>query len=409
MPKLDGILGRSLLVALGVTLAGGLLLFGVLAASDALFVRDSAQNVDEQLLARYRVVATGPQELATAERGASRTVAGEMLVWEMNPAGGVAFTPGAPWDLPAGYRQLSGFATVRMDGHPMRLYGGPLEGGDRVVLGRSLESVDSGRQGVTQSQLIVFPVALVAVFLGALAVARWVATPLDRARQEQLRFTAEASHELRTPLAVLQGEVSLALSRERDAGEYRAALQRVSGEADRLARLVEDLLWLARFEAQPGTPPAEAVRLDGAAAEAVRRFEVVASRRRLDLSLTTEGQPEVLAPPPWIDRLLGVLLANARTYTPAGGRVAVHVDGGAGRARLIVDDSGPGIPAAERSRVFSRFHRGTTAGDGAGLGLAIADAVVRSLRGTWEVTTSPLGGARLAVTWGDGGSGLRRP
>ncbi len=408
MLRLDGILGRSLLVALGVTLTGGLLLFAVLAASDALFVHDSAQSADHQLLARYRIVSTRPQQLAGAESASSKSDANDLLVWQIDSSGDVVFSPGPPWDLPAAYRHLSGFGTVYLGGQPTRLYGGPLEGGGWLILGTSLQPVESGRQGVTQSQLIVFPVALVAVFVGALAVARLVAAPIDRARQEQLRFTADASHELRTPLSVLQGEVSLALSRERDAGEYRVALERVSGEADRMARLVDDLLWLARVEGQPGTPPAEEVRLDVATAEAVRRFSALALQRHLDLSLTAHGEPKVVAPPIWIDRLLGVLLANACTYTPEGGSVAVHVDGGARRARLLVDDSGPGIPPAERSRIFARFRRGTTGGDGAGLGLAIADAVVRALHGRWEVETSPLGGARLAVTWGDGRSSLRR-
>ena len=77
--------------------------------------------------------------------------------------------------------------------------------------------------------------------------------------------------------------------------------------------------------------------------------------------------------------------------------VSVGADGN--RVRLIVEDSGPGIPEDERSKIFNRFHRAIDQGYGSGLGLAIADAVVRHTHGRWEVSTSPLGGARMAVSW----------
>jgi signal transduction histidine kinase len=100
-----------------------------------------------------------------------------------------------------------------------------------------------------------------------------------------------------------------------------------------------------------------------------------------------------------VERLLGVLVDNACRYSPAGGRVRILVAGDAGRARLQVDDSGPGIPAADRTRIFDRFARASPIPGGAGLGLAIADAVVRATGGRWEVGESDLGGARFSVTW----------
>ena len=107
----------------------------------------------------------------------------------------------------------------------------------------------------------------------------------------------------------------------------------------------------------------------------------------------------VAAPPEWLDRLLGVLLDNACKYSPDGGvvRVAVTTDGG--KVRLTVDDSGPGIADDERERIFDRFHRAIEGPAGAGLGLAIADAIVRATGGRWQVGRSPTNGARMAVTW----------
>ena len=98
-------------------------------------------------------------------------------------------------------------------------------------------------------------------------------------------------------------------------------------------------------------------------------------------------------------RLVGVLVDNATKYAPPGGAVAVRVAAGGGRVRLVVDDTGPGIPLEQRARIFDRFHRATDEQGGAGLGLAIADAVVRATGGRWTVGDAPGGGARLAVTW----------
>ena len=107
----------------------------------------------------------------------------------------------------------------------------------------------------------------------------------------------------------------------------------------------------------------------------------------------------IAAPAEWLDRLLGVLLDNACKYAPDGGArpVTVAVDGS--RVALTVDDSGPGIPEDERTRIFDRFHRATDSQGGAGLGLAIADAIVRATGGRWRVASAPAGGARMGISW----------
>jgi two-component system sensor histidine kinase TctE len=94
-----------------------------------------------------------------------------------------------------------------------------------------------------------------------------------------------------------------------------------------------------------------------------------------------------------------VLVDNACRYAGDGGQVQLSVSNSAGSAVLTVDDSGPGIPEGERERVLERFHRASTAPGGAGLGLAIADAVVSATSGRWQIGTAPLGGARVQVTW----------
>jgi two-component system OmpR family sensor kinase len=164
--------------------------------------------------------------------------------------------------------------------------------------------------------------------------------------------------------------------------------------------MLEDLLWLARFDASKRPPDIEPVDLAIMAAQAVDRFAPIAETRRLTISLAAPPDGAVVAAPPeWLDRLLGVLLDNACKYAPDGGRVDVTVGLDGSRVLLTVDDDGPGIPEAERTRVFDRFHRATDSHGGAGLGLAIADAIVRATGGRWRVAAAPIGGARMGISW----------
>ena len=268
------------------------------------------------------------------------------------------------------------------------------------VIGQSLEAVNETRQNVITAELLIAPILLAAVFLGALWIGRRVAAPIEASRQRQLDFTADASHELRTPLAVIEAQTSLALAGDRDVAWSHAAFGRVDDEAKRMRRMLEDLLWLARFDASKRPLDVEPVDLAVMADQAVDRFGPVAETRGLTIDVhVPAGGAVIAAPPEWLDRLLGVLLDNACKYAPDGGRVDVTVAVDGSRVALTVDDSGPGIPEAERTRIFDRFHRATDEAGGAGLGLAIADAIVRATGGRWRVASSPSGGARMGVSW----------
>jgi two-component system sensor histidine kinase TctE len=107
----------------------------------------------------------------------------------------------------------------------------------------------------------------------------------------------------------------------------------------------------------------------------------------------------ISAPPEWIDRLAGVLVDNACRYAGPAGQVRIQVRAEGSRVSLVVEDSGPGIPEADRPRLFDRFHRATEPGSGTGLGLAIGDSIVRSTGGHWRVGDSGLGGALMSVSW----------
>ncbi|TMC47353.1 MAG: HAMP domain-containing histidine kinase [Chloroflexi bacterium] len=301
--------------------------------------------------------------------------------------------------LPEQYRDVSSPQTISIGGTDVRVAGTTL-GAGHIVVGQTTDSVAQARSTLILAEVLVGPALLTIVFLGALTIGRRVAEPIEVARQRQMEFTADASHELRTPLSVIEAQTSLALASPREAGWYQAAFRRVEGESQRIRHLVEDLLWLARFDATRTRPGAEYVDVGVMAGQAVDRFGAVAEARRLTLTVRDDGQSHVVsAPPEWLDRLLGVLLDNACKYAPEGGTVEVSVSSEAQRVRLCVDDSGPGIPSTERAHIFDRFHRATDRPGGAGLGLAIADTVVRATGGRWDIGDSPAGGARMAVTW----------
>jgi signal transduction histidine kinase len=234
------------------------------------------------------------------------------------------------------------------------------------------------------------------MFLGSLVVGLRALAPVEQSRRRQLEFTANASHELRTPLAVIRAETDVALSVPRDAAGYRDALTRIQGETGRLRQLVEDMLWLARFDSRPPPPGDEPVDLSTLASACADRFRSVGPV----LTADTPGTAVLIsAPPEWIDRLAGVLVDNACRYAGPGGQVRIRVLVQGSRVSLVVEDSGPGIPAADRSRLFDRFHRSTEHGSGVGLGLAIGDSIVRSTGGRWHIGDSDLGGALMSVTW----------
>src|SRR3989441_873603 len=266
---------------------------------------------------------------------------------------------------------------------------GGLVGDDWAVVGQTMSSVYQARSNLILAEVVIAPVLLVVVFLGALAIGRRVASPIERARQQQMDFTADASHELRTPLAVIQAQTSLALAQPREVDWYQRAFERVNQESKRMGGMVDDLLWLARFEATTAIKP-EPVDVALMAQQAVDRFAAVAEAHHQRLTLQAGGEsPVIAASPEWLDRLLGVLLDNACKYTPERGSVDVRVSAEGHQIKLVVDDSGPGIAPEQRDWIFDRFRRASDQPGGAGLGLAIADAVVRATNGRWDVGTSP--------------------
>ncbi|HLK12465.1 MAG TPA: ATP-binding protein [Candidatus Binatia bacterium] len=225
---------------------------------------------------------------------------------------------------------------------------------------------------------------------------------LQRSFEELQRFTADASHELRTPLAAMRAVGEVALGAPRSDGEYREVIGSMLEEADRLASLVDGLLTLSRADGGEVVLRRERVDLVGLAHEVAGHLGVLAEERGQTVAVTAAGSVGVDADRLVLRRALVNLVDNAIKYTPVGGRVEVTVGSEDGRPTVAVTDTGPGIAAAHRERIFDRFYRVDTARarDGAGLGLAIARWAVEANGGRIEVRGAQGQGATFRIVFG---------
>lgn len=216
-------------------------------------------------------------------------------------------------------------------------------------------------------------------------------------------FTANAAHELRTPIALIRAEVEVALFSPRSTNEYRESCVNVQKETVRMTGLIESLLMLARTDA--GVEPLRFNIVD--AAHLVRQVgnKWNASMSQTDLDFRTEVSDlpmSVLCDPLSIQRLLNILLENARRYTPAGGSVTLRATSVNGSVLLEVCDTGIGIPEECLSRIFERFYRADQVRSrelgGSGLGLAIAKWIADQHKATFTVESQIGVGSRFAAS-----------
>jgi signal transduction histidine kinase len=216
---------------------------------------------------------------------------------------------------------------------------------------------------------------------------------LEEAVRTLSQFAADASHELRTPLAVIRTNAELALRRARSAESYRESLFEIGREAERMTALVDDLLFLARQDAQTAELPKDSVDLSELVGSAATDVRGLAERRNLRIRFTAPERPvEIRANAAALRRLFLVLLDNALKYSPDGETVEASVAVEQGIPVVSVSDHGPGISTEDLPHIFKRFYqadRARSAQDqpsgGFGLGLSLADAIARAHKARIEV------------------------
>jgi two-component system OmpR family sensor kinase/two-component system sensor histidine kinase QseC len=418
----------ALLGMLAVTalVMGGLTYRNVLAETEALFdyqLRQMALSLRDQ------------GEIAPAQANTLNDEQLDFVVQIWTADGRVIYPPRLRSDLPT--RALLGFADIAVQGTTWRTFS--VATGDRVIqVAQPLQirqklAADAALRSVSPLFLIAPVLALLLWWLAARALA-----PLQRltdgvkARDEQSlqplpmaglpdevaplvaalngllqrlgdslgaqrAFVADAAHELRSPLTALKLQMQLLLRAPDDAARGDAARALTAG-IDRAARLVEQLLTLARAEPGATTAVHASVDLSELVRAAVAETVPFATARGTTLELMAPAPVTLQGDAAALTALARNLADNAVRYAPTGSRVELRVFDDAGVPTLQVDDAGPGIAPADRERVFDRFYR-HAAGDepGTGLGLAIVRSVAERHGATVTLGESPLGGLRVVV------------
>ena len=228
-------------------------------------------------------------------------------------------------------------------------------------------------------------------------------TRIHGAFEAQRRFAADASHELRSPLTVMRGEIEVALRRPRTEAEYTEVLESTLEEAVRLSRISEDLLTLARADADMLEPRAEHVDAVDTVHRVVERLQGKAAERSIVLESPASEALFASVDVAVLGQIAWNLTENALEHASDGGRVRVVVDADDTTVTLTVDDDGPGLGSADPDVLFERFYRGDSARTrvarerSTGLGLAIVRSLAEAHGGSVRAENRPEGGARFTA------------
>jgi two-component system, OmpR family, sensor kinase len=225
---------------------------------------------------------------------------------------------------------------------------------------------------------------------------RQMAARLAEASELERNFLMSVSHELRTPLTAIQGHVAAlreGVFDDADAQEF--SLEVIAQEAERLGRLVGDVLDLAKLDARRFTVLHEEVEMERLVERAYAAFGEEARRRGIDYRLEVDARPVVVTDGDRVLQIISNLLANAFKWTPEGGRIELTLARADGAVRVEVSDTGPGIAPEEQERIFRAFW--SRDGGGTGLGLAIARELAVALGGRIELESEPGRGSRFRL------------
>ena len=245
--------------------------------------------------------------------------------------------------------------------------------------------------------------AIVLVAAGGYFLVQKSTAPAERSMEYTRRFMADAAHELRTPIAVLRTKAAVALQEERSVESYVASLRGMGHEAQRLGRVVDDLLMLARADAGERTVERARFFLDDVVLDATLSMRTLAQAAGVTLLVDRFEESPVVGDAALVRELIVVLLDNAVKFTPNGGSVRVAVLP-LPEPTLTIEDTGRGIPTEQMPHVFERFYRGDVSRPregGAGLGLAIAQwiATVHDARLTLTSDPSAANGTKATVSF----------
>ena len=291
-------------------------------------------------------------------------------------------------------------AVTTIDGTPVRVLSVPIETGDGMLVVQVLSDMSAELRTLESLVTVMLLGGLLVVV--AAAIAGWVYSgrallPVRDSLRRQREFAADASHELRTPLSVLRSNLEIIARHPPAEPVAAAALGDARDETTAMARLVDDLLLLARADAEAFSIEPQAMDLADEASEALENLAPRARSGGIELILDVVPSP-LTGDPARLHQLIAILVDNAIRHGHEGGHVWVTAQPHDHGATLQVADDGPGIAPSDREHVFERFWRAPDSGaDGSGLGLAIAKWIVEAHEGTITVADRDGGGARFEV------------
>ena len=226
-------------------------------------------------------------------------------------------------------------------------------------------------------------------------------TRLDDAFRQVRQFSADVSHELQTPLTILKGELEVALRSARTPAEYQETLKSALEEIDRITRLVEGLLLLARAEAGVLRMDRQEVDLERVLETVHRQMKPLADAHGIEFRLGPTEPLSIQGDPERLQRMISNLADNAIKYTGPGGLVTLALNDEGSMASIVVSDTGIGVPIEEHERIFQAFFRTPEARSlaerGTGLGLSIARSIAAAHHGTIRVESGPDRGSTFTI------------
>ena len=408
-----------------VTLAlVALLVVGIGAATAFVTLRALDVNVDSVLTSSVDAAAAalhdGPPTDAepSADNEDAILAASDTFILVLGPDGRLVSNPsrvnltGLPDAAAVAAAQADGrdLRTVDAGGTEVRLLTVPVRAEEGGVLvgyvqgGFVLTLHDLQSQSIVAAILLVGAVGLIGAAVVTLIVTGRALVPIRRTFDAQRRFVADASHELRTPAALIRANADVMEREDLVTDDGRPFVADIITEADRLARLVGDMLQLAATDTAQIVIEPEPVDLGAIAMETVHQAEALATERAVHLVMAPGALPSVVVngDRDRLIQLILILLDNAFDHSPPGGTVTLNLRIADRDVELTVADEGPGVPASERERVFEPFTRlpgvRRDRAGGTGLGLAIGRRIVIAHGGSVVVTDSPGGGAAFRVT-----------
>jgi heavy metal sensor kinase len=434
-----GLLAITLITLAGLTY---LVLLGVLHSRADAALEEYAETTSKQIAAKLyqsRAVPGTPAPVQFLDRGSEswgryvQVINRNGVVMDASDALHSLKLPHSPSAVLRGLAGEVTFETVHDLGeHPLRIVTVPVQMGDQVPYlvqaGASLEGVEAALQRASVILLILTPSVFLVALVGGGSLVGRALRPVDeltRAAMEMehqhldrrvvpprpddeigrlagafnemlsrlnqsfrqiQQFSADASHELKTPLTTIRGEAEVALMGELTPGEYRRTLQSIVEEVERMSAVVENLLTLARADADQVSLRREPVPLHETVMAVFEGLEGVARRKGVSLDLDEIAEVCCEGDALWLQQVVTNLVANAVKYTLPGGRVWIGLREEKGWACLTVRDTGVGIPPEHLPHIFDRFYR-VDAGrsrdsGGTGLGLSIVRWVVEAHGGT---------------------------